>query len=113
MADWKKSLEKELQMAADARVRGNEGQTRVCARRAAGVIIREYFMRRGISSPASSAFDLLKAVLDASDLPVDARRAAEYLTLRVNEEFQLPVAVDLVEEARTLCQSLLPGELIS
>jgi hypothetical protein len=110
MADWKKVFEKELQMAAEARARGNEGQARVCARRAAGVAVREYFLRRGISSHVSSAFDLLRALLDIPELPDEARRAAEYLTLRVNEEFKLPVNADLVEEARTLCKSLLPGE---
>jgi hypothetical protein len=28
------------------------------------------------------------------------------LTLRVNEEFKLPVDVDLIEEARKLCEGL-------
>ena len=110
MIDWKKTFEKELQMAAEARERGNEGQARVCARRAAGVVIREYFLRRGLSSRTSSAFDLLQALLGIPGIPEEARRAAEYLTLRVNEEFKLPVNADLVEEARGLCKSLLPGE---
>jgi hypothetical protein len=110
MTDWKIALEKELQMAAAANVRGNEGQARVCARRAAGVVIREYFLRRGLSSRTSSAFDLLQTLLEIPGIPEEARRAAEYLTLRVNEEFKLPVNADLVEEARTLCKSLLPGE---
>jgi hypothetical protein len=110
MTDWKKTFEKELQMAIEARVRGNEGQARVCARRAAGAVIREYFLRRGVSSRASSAFDLLQVLLDIPEIPEEARRAAGYLTLRVDEEFKLPVTADLVEEARTLCKSLLPGE---
>jgi hypothetical protein len=110
MTDWKKVFENELQMAAEARARGNEGQARVCARRASGVVVREYFLRHGISSRVSSAFDLLRALLDIPELPEEARQAAEHLTLRVNEEFKLPVNADLVEEARTLCKSLLPGE---
>jgi len=110
MADWKEALEKELQMAADARARGNEGQARVCARRAAGVVIREYFLRRGALIRISSAFDLLQAFMDFPEIPEEARRAATTLTLRVNEQFKLPVNADLVEEARVLCKSLLPGE---
>jgi hypothetical protein len=35
---------------------------------------------------------------------------AEYLTLRVDEEFKLPAGVDLIREARMLCAQLLPGE---
>lgn len=110
MQNWKQTFEKELQMAGDARARGNEGQARVCARRAAGAIVREYLLRCGVSSRTSSAFDLLKSLLELPDVPDEARRAAEYLTLRVNEDFQLPAAINLVEEAQTLCQSLLPGE---
>jgi len=110
MTDWKNAFEKELQIAVEARMRGNEGQARVCARRAAGVIIREYFSRRGLSNRTSSAFEMLQALLDIPDIPDEARRAAGYLTLRVNEEFKLPVAADLIEEAQTLCKSLLPGE---
>jgi hypothetical protein len=110
MADWKEALEKELQMAANARARGNEGQARVCARRAAGVVIREYFLRRNVFGHTSSALDLLQALLELPEIPEEARRAAEYLTLRVNEEFKLPINADLVEEARVLCKSLLPGE---
>jgi HEPN domain-containing protein len=110
MTNWKKAFEKELQMAADARERGNEGRARVCARRAAGVVIREDFLRRGLSCRTSSAYDLLRALLDLPEIPDEARRAAGHLTLRVTEEFKFPVAVDLVEAARTLCKSLLPGE---
>ena len=110
MTDWKKAFEKELGMAVDARARGNEGQARVCARRAAGVSIREYFLRRGLASRASSAFDLLQTLQGIPDIPEEARRAAGYLTLRVNEEFKLPVNADLIEAARTLCKNLLPGE---
>jgi HEPN domain-containing protein len=110
MADWKEALGKELQMAADARARGNEGQARVCARRAAGVVIREYFLRRNVPSHTSSALDLLQTLMELPEIPEEARRAAKTLTLRVNEEFKLPINADLVDEARVLCKNLLPGE---
>ena len=96
-------------MAEAARGRGNEGQARVCARRAAGLAVREYFQGRGVAVRTSSAYDLLKALLELPDLPARARRPAEYLTLRVTEEFKLPVDVDLVQAARDLVQELLPG----
>jgi hypothetical protein len=110
MADWKTSLEKEFQLAAHARARGNEGQARVCARRAAGIAIREYLLRRGMKPSSPSAYELLKSFLFMPDLPSEARQAAEYLTLRVNAEFNLPVDVDLLTQARILCEQLLPGE---
>ena len=111
MADWKASLEKEFQMAANARARDNEGQARVCARRAAGIAIREYLARRGIKPRSPSAVELLKTLIDLPDAPAAARRSAEYLTLRVNEAFELPAGVDLIREARRLCEALLPAEL--
>ena len=97
-------------MAAAARERGNEGQARVCDRRAAGVIIREYLARRNIRPTSPSAYALLNSILFMPDLPAEARQAAEYLTLRVNAEFELPLEVDLVEQVRILRKSLLPGE---
>jgi len=110
VADWKTNLEKEFQMAANARARNNEGQVRVCARRAAGIAVREYLSRRGMRSLSSSAYDLLRSLSDMPAVPPGVLQSAGYLTLRVNEEFKLPVEVDLVQEARTLCELLLPGE---
>ena len=110
MDDWKTNLEKEFQMAENARARSNEGQARVCARRAAGVAIREYFARRGIRPASASAYDLLNSLMGMDDLPVDVRQSAAYLTQRVDEEHNLPEGVDLVKEARSLCERLLPGE---
>jgi hypothetical protein len=106
--DWKNKFALEIQMAVEVRARGNEGQARVCARRAAGVVLREYFQRRGLPVRSTSAYDLLKDLLSLPGLPEPVYLAAEYLTLRVTEEFKLPVDVDLIQEARTLAESLLP-----
>ena len=107
MTDWKARLDLEFERAADARARGNEGQARVCARRAAGIAIREYYTRRGQPVRTPSAYDLLQLLADEPDLGPDLKRAAAYLTLRVTEEFKLPVEVDLLAEARKLCEGLL------
>jgi len=106
--DWKTQLNNELQMAADARAVKNEGKARVCARRAAGVAIREYLTRRGIKPPSTSAYDLLKVLEEMDETPADLRQASAYLRLRVTEEFRLPVDVDLVAEAKKICAALLP-----
>ena len=109
MTDWKTQLELEFERAADARARGNEGQARVCARRAAGIAIREYFARRGQSVRTPSAYDLLQLLADEPDLSPELKQAAAYLTLRVTEEFKLPIDVDLLNEARKLSEGLLSG----
>ena len=107
--DWQAQIEAEFEKAEQARARGNEGQARVCARRAAGIAIREYLTRRGVRPPSVSAYDLLSFLKEDPHLSPDLKRIADHLTLRVTEEFKLPVNADLVAEARTFCENLLQG----
>lgn len=107
MNDWQTEIQAELDRAAQARERGNEGQARVCARRAAGIAAREYLTRRGIRPPSTSAYDLLNLLKDNPLLAPDLKQIADHLTLRVTEEFKLPIDADLVREARTFCDELL------
>ena len=105
--NWQEKLKHEFEQAQLARDQGNEGKARVCARRAAGIAIREYFARMGRSVHTSSAYDLLKMITEEPKISPDLKQAATYLTLRVNEEFKLPVEVDLLVQARNLCDRLL------
>ena len=107
MTNWEEKLRIEFERAQTARENGNEGQARVCARRAAGIAIREYYARRGQTIRTPSAYDLLHLVTEETHLPRELKQAAAYLTLRVTEEFKLPVEVDLIDEARKLCDGLL------
>jgi hypothetical protein len=104
--DWQSQIEAEFEKAEQARTRGNEGQARVCARRAAGIAIREYLTRQGIHPPSVSAYDLLNFLKEDPQLSPDLKIIADHLTLRVNEEFKLPIDVDLIAEARTFCNTL-------
>lgn len=108
MSDWKNDLKVEFERAAQARIQKNEGQMRVCARRAAGIAIREYLTRQGNRPPNLSAYDLLNLIKEDTTLSPALRLIADHLTVRVTEEFKLPVDADLMAEARTLCQALLP-----
>lgn len=107
--DWQTQIKAEFEKAAEARGRGNEGQARVCARRAAGIAVREYLVRQGIRPPSVSAYDLLNLIKEEPSLASrpDLRQIADHLTLRVTEEFKLPVNADLVAEAQTFCDELL------
>jgi HEPN domain-containing protein len=104
---FKDEIAAELERAEQARSRGNEGQARVCARRAAGIAIREYLNRKGIRPPSPSAIDLLNLIKDDALLSPDLKLIADHLTLRVNEEFNLPIQADLIAEARGFCEKLL------
>ncbi len=107
MDEWQTKLQAEFERAAQARAKGNEGQARVCARRAAGIAIREYLTRQGTPPSSASAVDLLTLLKDDPLLSSDLKLIVDHLTLRVTEEFKLPVDVDLVAEARKLCEELL------
>ncbi len=108
MTDWQEQIENEFQRAELARANNNEGQARVCARRAAGLAIREYLNRKGTpSARTASAYDLLNQLKDDPLLSPDLNLIIHHLTLRVTEEFKLPVDADLVAEAKTLCNELL------
>ncbi|RPI95130.1 MAG: hypothetical protein EHM40_04190 [Chloroflexi bacterium] len=107
--DWQTEIDHEFEKAEQARARKNEGQARVCARRAAGIAIREYLARQGIRPPSTSAYDLLNLLKGDPHLAgrPDLQLIADHLTLRVTEEFKLPVNADLVAEARKFCKELL------
>ena len=105
--DWQTQIEAEFERAELARARGNEGQARVCARRAAGIAVREYLSRQGIRPPSTSAYDLLNLLKEEPELAPDLQRIADHLTLRVTEEFKLPVHADLIAEAKQFCEQLL------
>jgi len=105
--DWQTEINAEFEKAEQARVRGKEGQARVCARRAAGIAAREYLTRQGIHPPSVSAYDLLNLLKGDPRLSPDLRQIADHLTLRVTEEFKLPVEADLVVEAKMFCEGLL------
>jgi hypothetical protein len=106
--DLRHQLESEFEQAEVARSLGKEGRARVCCRRAAGIAIREYFDQRGLSFPGKSSIDLLKTLSDMPEIPPDIKKICNHLTLRVSEDFTIPAGVDLLEETRVLCISLLP-----
>jgi HEPN domain-containing protein len=110
MTEWKTDYQHEIDMALSARQRQNEGQARVCARRAAGIVIRAYYQQRGQTIRTPSAYDLLKLVMDDLILPESVRQSAAKLTLRVNEAFELPLELDLVKEAESIARFLFPHD---
>jgi len=102
-----KEIAAELTQAEQARARGNEGRARVCARRAAGLAARDYLIHKGIRPSTSSAMDLLNLLKSDPLLSSDLKLIADHLTVRVTEEFKLPIQVDLIAESRKFCDELL------
>ena len=106
---WQTQMETELERAERARREVNEGMARVCARRAAGAVIREFLARQQIVLPRStvSAMQHLKYLRDTPSLPLEVRTRAGHFLMNITPDHVLPVEADLVSEARWLAAHLL------
>ncbi|WP_299024579.1 hypothetical protein [uncultured Thermanaerothrix sp.] len=99
------AIEQELAQAERARQAGNEGQARVCARRAVGLALQA-FWDKDEQTESSSVIRLFERLRESETLPEALRQAADHFLMRVTPEFRLPVDVDLVAEARWLITEL-------
>ncbi len=102
-----RTIRRELEDANRARIDGNEGRARVCARRAAGWAVS---VRRSLTEEheiESNAYDMLQWLAQHTDTPDAVRSAATRLTTRVSHEHTLPFPEDPLEDARMICETLL------
>jgi hypothetical protein len=105
--NWQATFNAEIQQAEQARAAGNEGMARVCARRAAGALVGEYFKRQGIEVDTPSAYDRLRYLSELPGVSPQTSQTAALLLTRLTPEHTLPVDADLIAEARFLRQELL------
>ena len=66
--NWRDKTDQELSMAAAARRAGNEGRARVCARRAAGHVIGEYFARNQVEFTSESALERIRYMYSSPNI---------------------------------------------
>ncbi|HEX9091656.1 MAG TPA: hypothetical protein VF831_09215 [Anaerolineales bacterium] len=104
---WKPEYDHEIEHAISARSKGNEGMARVCARRAAGIVIGEYLLRRGYTQPNSSAYDRLTLFNSLPEVNEDMKVITSHFLLRVSHDHTLPGQIDLISEAQCLKKTLL------
>lgn len=104
---WKTKFEKELQTAKEARKNGNEGMARVCARRAAGELVRAYFQRQGLLLAKPSALHALKTLSQSGQVSEKVREIASHFVWQITPEHLLPGDADLIAEAQWLAWELL------
>lgn len=110
MSNWKVRALAELSRAEDSRSQGNEGMARVCARRAAGFILGEYFSRNKEAAP-NSAYARLQYLQAKTKNNSKLHAVLSHFLLRITPEHQLPVEADLIADARWLANELL-GETV-
>jgi len=109
MASWQDQYDIEIKNAKLARAMGNEGRARVCARRAAGLVIGEYLRSKDYTLPSASAYDRLRLLNSLPDLPDEVYQVTGHLLERVNSNYQLSTDADLIKDAEWLRATLLPA----
>lgn len=102
----KQQIEQEFARGDAARRDGLESRARVCARRAAGMAVREYYRFCGQPVQVSSAYDLLLMLCNDLEIGAEMKQVAQRLLERVAVDFTLPSGADLLLEARWLVSQL-------
>lgn len=109
--DWRKLANQELDMAEEARLSGNEGRARVCARRAAGYIIGEYLSRSNSPVTTESALERLRYLYSSPEIDSHQREIIEHFLIHTTPDHELPIDADLIAEVNLLARQLL-GETL-
>ncbi len=80
---------------------------RVCARRAAGIVVGEYLQRRGYTILTNSSYNRLTQFIEQPEINDRCKEICKNFLMRVNPEHKLPDEADLIQDATWLQQSLL------
>lgn len=96
------AAESEMDAVREALRAGNDGKARVCARRAAGVVLRPYYAGTGATGGGPDAMNLLLRASDDRSLPDRVRVAALRLTTKVAERDSRPFSEDPAGDARII-----------
>lgn len=107
---WQLEFDRELEAGYAARANGFEGKARVCARRALGILIEEYFRRRNLPSPGTSIQERIAAIKDLGMLPNQSLAVIDHFLVKVDEDYHLPIDSDLLAESAWLADQLLTKE---
>ena len=109
--NWKEEFDHEINHGILARDNGNEGMARVCARRAAGILINEYFYSHGFENQSTSAYDQLSRFTSLPDVDEQAKTICNHFLVKVDSNHNLPAGVDLLVEAQWLAHHYFPDSI--
>lgn len=90
MQSWKTEIEKEIERARDAERRNNAGRARTCARRIAGIALRQIQNQFPQLQLSSDYITALHAVKKSDSVPARVAEAAARLQQRISENFTSP-----------------------
>jgi HEPN domain-containing protein len=97
-------IEKELTVAYESFRVGQEGRTRVCARRAAGEAIAWYVEKYGCSGWGRDVISRLTRLKNETSFPEEIRSAANRLSARITDRFSYPSPYNPIEDAKIIIE---------
>ncbi len=102
-----RTIHRELEDAHRARIDGNEGRARVCARRAAGWAVSFTRSLNEECEVEANAYEMLQWLAQQVDTADAVRSAATRLTARVSLDHTLPFPEDPLDDAQMIVETLL------
>jgi hypothetical protein len=90
MPNWKTEIDQEMGRAREAERRGNAGRVRTCARRIAGIALRQVQQQFPQLQLSSDYLTALYAVKKSNSIPPHVAEAAARLQARISENFISP-----------------------
>ena len=97
-------IETELQLAIQYNALNQEGKSRVCARRAAGLAILLWFKQKSIDQDGLTIYNALSHFKEMEEIPENVKQAASLLIQKVDENYRLPENTHLIEQAKTVIE---------
>ena len=112
---WIIKFNKEIEKGYKARERGNAGMERVCARRAAGIVVKEYYRRQAkILSKyntnfliGASALNNIKLFTEDNEVEEEVRKVAGTFLLQLQKDHTIVGNPDFLENAEYLARNVL------
>ncbi len=84
---------------------------RVCARRAAGIVVGEYLRRTGnMDKMSNSALERLSVFNRLPEVDEETKQIGQHFLMKVNQDHELDAGIDLIEDAMWLKDNLLRVE---
>ncbi len=103
-------IDAELKKAELSRKEGNEGMSRVCSRRAAGLAVRHYLVKIRQNHPYLNIYEIMANEEIRKLLPKETSGLLDHLTLRVDAQHNIPAHIDLIADAGKVIQILRDSE---
>ena len=99
-------IEHEFATAREAVRIGNDGQARVCARRAVGQAITWFLLKFPHNGWGTDAMGQIKKLQEDNSFPQEVRSASERLTTKITQQFTSPFSTDPLDDAAIIIEHI-------